>query len=82
MAHTQVLERSADRRLADEAREELLSHLLRSGMTTAPLDRQRAWLAETVDYLSERYPALSASAVEGLRALAERVFRSLTRPSP
>jgi hypothetical protein len=72
MAFHHLLQHSPAVRLFEQAREELVSHMLRSGITTAPAERQREWLAETLVYLAERYPALHSTSLEELQGVGER----------
>jgi len=68
-----ILARKAPRApLLEEARDELFSHILRSGVIGAPPDQQREWLDETIGYLADRYPELSPEDVELLREVADR----------
>lgn len=67
--------------LLEEAWDELFSHLLRSEVERADLDRQRAWLADTMAYLSTRYPGLSETSLERLHAGAELFLRRPAIPA-
>jgi hypothetical protein len=58
--------------LVEEARDELFSHILRSGVIGAPPDQRREWLDETMAYLGNRYPELRQPALGVLRGRAER----------
>jgi len=58
--------------LAEEARDELFSHILRSGVIGAPPDQRRQWLDETMAYLGVRYPGLSVPTLGVLRGRAEQ----------
>ena len=51
------------------ARDELRSHIQRCGVYQAEPDIQLRWLEETLDYLSERFPNLSSSAMDRLRSV-------------
>jgi hypothetical protein len=75
MAYHHLLQQSPTSRLFEQAREELLSHLLRSGISAAPVKDQRDWVAETLTYLANRYPALQSASLDDLRGLAERYTR-------
>jgi len=46
-------------KLMDRARDELFSHINRCGVLQASPEDQKTWMAETIDYLAERYPDLS-----------------------
>lgn len=56
----------------DHARDELMSHIHRCGVMKAAQEQQEEWMADTVDYLSERYPGLSTDEVEELKAIGMR----------
>lgn len=43
----------------DRARDELMSHVIRCDVLEAEMDHRTEWLAETMDYMAERYPMLS-----------------------
>jgi len=46
-------------KLMDRARDELFSHINRCGVLQASPEDQKTWMAETLDYLADRYPDLS-----------------------
>jgi hypothetical protein len=58
--------------VVEEAREELFSHILRSGVIGAPPEQCCQWLDVTMHYLAPRYPNLSAETLDALRGRAER----------
>lgn len=43
----------------DRARDELMSHVVRCDVFDAEMDHRQEWLAETMQYMAERYPMLS-----------------------
>lgn len=43
----------------DQARDELMSHVVRCDVLEAEMDHREEWLQETMDYMAERYPMLS-----------------------
>lgn len=43
----------------DRARDELMSHVVRCDVFDAEMDHREEWLAETMEYMAERYPMLS-----------------------
>ena len=43
----------------DAARNELFSHIHRCGVMRAAREHQVEWMKDTIDFLGERYPALS-----------------------
>lgn len=55
----------------EKARDELYSHILRCGVLGALKEHQQEWLADTVEYMAERY-GLSGDQTEMLRRLGER----------
>ena len=67
----------------DQARDELFSHILRCGVLEADLEHQKDWFDDTMDYLAERYEALSDEELSGLRRLGEQYCRPvIQRPDP
>ena len=44
----------------DQARDELFSHILRCGVLEAAPEHQKEWMDDTMQYLNDRYPNLSA----------------------
>ena len=67
----------------DLARDELFSHIQRCGVLDAEDTERKEWMSDTVEYLRERYPALSDVEVSELEAIGidtvSRRFR-LVRP--
>lgn len=59
----------------ERARDELFSHIQRCHVLDATEQQQEEWLEETVEYLSERYPALDRKELSKLRKLGERYCR-------
>jgi len=43
----------------DQARDELMSHVVRCDVLEAEMEHRAEWLQETMDYMAERYPMLS-----------------------
>lgn len=62
-------------KLKDRARDELFSHINRCGVLHAAEEDQRQWMNETMDYLGERYPDLSAADLDELATLGLRFCR-------
>lgn len=56
----------------ERARDELFSHIQRCGVLEAETDQREEWLADTIDYLAERYPELSASDLDELKNIGRR----------
>ncbi len=59
-------------KLLDRARDELFSHINRCGVIQATEDDQRDWMNETIEYMGERYPDLSADDLQGLSDVGMR----------
>jgi hypothetical protein len=59
----------------EQARDELFSHILRCGVLEAAEDHRKDWFDDTMDYLAERYEALSDAELTELRTLGERYCR-------
>ncbi len=66
----------------DKARDELYSHILRCGVLQAQDEHQREWFDDTIEYMAERYPALSESELTDLRRLGEQYCQPVIRRSP
>jgi hypothetical protein len=56
----------------ETARDELFAHMNRCNVLRAAEDEQREWMNDTIDYMVERYPSLSAEQLEELRAIGLR----------
>lgn len=65
----------------EQARDELFSHILRCGVLEAADEHRKEWFDDTMDYLAERYEALTAAEVKDLRTLGERYCRPVV-PRP
>lgn len=59
----------------DHARDELFSHIRRCGALNASEEEQERWLAETIEYVSERYPHLSAFELTQVELMGRRYLR-------
>ena len=59
----------------EQARDELFSHILRCGVLEAEAEHRTAWFDDTMDYLAERYEALTEAELNELRTLGERYCR-------
>jgi len=55
-----------------QIKDEVLSHVLRSSVSEATPAERSAWIDDTMDYFSRRYPALASSEFGALRELVER----------
>jgi len=51
----------------DRARDELFSAIRQCGVIGAPDEDRAAWMTETVDYMAQRHPELSAQELKQLK---------------
>ena len=56
----------------EEARDELFQHIMRCGVVGSNPEDQAEWFQETMAYMKERYPELSAAQIGELQQLGER----------
>lgn len=56
----------------DRARDELFSHIHRCGALRAAHDQQIEWMADTVEYMAECFPALTREELGELRTIGLR----------
>ena len=56
----------------EQARDELFQHIMRCGVVGAEPEHIDEWFAETMKYMTERYPELSEQQVNELRTLGVR----------
>ena len=56
----------------EEARDELFQHIMRCGVVGSAEDDQKAWFADTMQYMSDRYPELTGEQIDELRQLGQR----------
>ena len=56
----------------EEARDELFQHIMRCGVVEAAPEHQEEWFSETMTYMTDRYPELSADQIAELKKLGER----------
>ena len=56
----------------EEARDELFQHIMRCGVVGCEPEDQAHWFGETLAYMTDRYPELSAEQIDELRKLGER----------
>ena len=61
----------------EEARDEMFQHVMQCGVIGAHPDDQKEWFDNTMQYMSTRYPELSASQITDLRTLGERFAQPL-----
>ena len=56
----------------DSARDELMSHIARCEVLRASVEQQEVWMDDTMDFMAERFPALSPAELDELRAIGLR----------
>lgn len=56
----------------DRARDELFSHIHRCGVLEASEDQKAEWMQETIEFMGERYPALTRKQLDELRDMGIR----------
>lgn len=61
----------------DRARDELYSHIQRCGVLEAATEDAQEWLADTLEYMAERYPQLSAVERKRLETMAQRYIKPI-----
>lgn len=66
----------------DAARDELFSHVLRCGVLEAAPEHQKEWMDDTMQYVADRYPDLTAEQQAQLRVLGERFCQPVVRRAP
>ena len=59
----------------DEARNELFSHIHRCGVLGATEEQQVEWMKDTIEFLGERYPSLTAQQLKELEGIGLRFCR-------
>ncbi|MBI4543796.1 MAG: hypothetical protein HY703_01210 [Gemmatimonadetes bacterium] len=64
--------RKQERSAFDRARDELFSHIHRCDVIGATEAQQREWMADTLQFMAERYPSLTAPELEQLSVLGLR----------
>lgn len=60
---------------AERARDELFSHIHRCGVLRSAAEHQVEWMDDTIAYISERYPDLTAEQLDELRTMGLRFCR-------
>jgi hypothetical protein len=56
----------------EQARDELFQHIMRCGVVGAEPEHVDEWFAETIKYMTERFPELSEQQIEELKTLGLR----------
>ena len=68
-----------ERTTLDKARDELFSHINRCGVLDATDDQQKEWMDDTLQFIEERYPALTQPELKQLEQLGMRYCRPVIR---
>ena len=56
----------------EEARDELFQHIMKCGVVEAAPEDQTSWFDDTMQYMTDRYPELTAHEIGELRKLGQR----------
>ena len=56
----------------EQARDELFQHIMRCGVVGADPEHVEEWFAETIKYMTDRFPELSEQQIGELRTLGLR----------
>jgi hypothetical protein len=56
----------------EQARDELFQHIMRCGVVGADAAHVEEWFAETIKYMTERFPELSEQQITELKTLGMR----------
>jgi hypothetical protein len=56
----------------EQARDELFQHIMRCGVVGADAEHVSEWFAETIKYMTERFPELSEQQITELKTLGMR----------
>lgn len=56
----------------EQARDELFQHIMRCGVVGAEPEHVEEWFADTIKYMSERFPELSEQQIGELKTLGLR----------
>ena len=56
----------------EQARDELFQHIMRCGVVGAQPEHVEEWFADTIKYMSERFPELSEQQIAELKTLGLR----------
>jgi len=56
----------------EQARDELFQHIMRCGVVGAEPEHVEEWFADTIKYMSERFPELSEQQIAELKTLGLR----------
>jgi len=72
----------SDSQAFGRARDELFSHINRCGVLRASQDQQAAWMDDTMEFMSERFPDLSPEELGELRMIGIRFCQPVIGHSP
>ena len=75
-------QRSSAPSALEEARNELFSHIHRCGVLRAEPEQQEEWMKDTVDFMGERYPALTREELDELAGIGLRFCRPVIANAP
>ena len=64
----------------EQARDELFQQIMRCGVIGSAPEHQEEWFTETMAYMRDRYPELSATELTELRTLGNRFSQPAKRP--
>jgi hypothetical protein len=56
----------------EQARDELFQHIMRCGVVGSDPEHAEEWFAETISYMTERFPELSEQQIGDLKTLGLR----------
>jgi hypothetical protein len=59
----------------DRARDEMMSHVIRCDVLDAEMEQRTEWLAETMEYMAERYPMLSDLELTKLEMIGKQFIK-------
>ncbi len=72
----------SDSQAFGRARDELFSHINRCGVLQASADQQVAWMEDTMEYMSERFPDLLPEELGELRMIGIRFCQPVIGHGP
>ncbi len=66
----------------EEARDEMFQHIMQCGVIGSHPDDQKDWFNSTMNYMTARYPELTAAQFTELRTLGERFAQPARARTP
>ena len=72
MSRNRDRNRSSRPTAMDEARNELFGHIHRCGVMQATREQQEEWMKDTIEFLAERYPAITERELKELATIGMR----------